>query len=151
MGSEETVANILKLLVEERAMREESLKVETARRAEELRLNAEQMRSQMDIMREMMDRVLTSREEEDRGRRDGEKIALMKLSDSEDIEAYLTTFERVMTVQSVPEERWAYILAPQLTGKAQQAFAALSTEAAGVYKDVRTAILRRYNISEETY
>ena len=40
-------------------------------------------------------------------------------SDSEDIEEYLTTFERVMKVHKIPEERWSYKLATHLTGKAQ--------------------------------
>ena len=46
----------------------------------------------------------------------------------EDIEAYLTTFERMMQVE---EARWVFQLAPQLAGKAQQAYDALSAEARG--------------------
>ena len=73
------------------------------------------------------------------------------LSDAEDIEAYLTTFERMMAVYGVEEDRWAFKLAPQLTGRAQEAYAALNSTAAAVYKEVKKAILRRYGISEETY
>ena len=47
--------------------------------------------------------------------------------------------------------RWPFKLAPQLTGKAQQAYAALSPEDANSYDSVKAAILRRYNINEETY
>ena len=43
-----------------------------------------------------------------------------------------------------------YKLAPQLTGKAQQAYASMGAEEAGDYKQVKEAILRRY-ISQETY
>ena len=75
----------------------------------------------------------------------------MKLSDQDDIEAYLTTFERVMRAYEVKEERWAVKLAPQLTGKAQLAYAAMSTEQAGDYEALKEAILRQYDISEETY
>ena len=39
-------------------------------------------------------------------------------------------------------------LAPQLTRKAQQAYAAMKREDVGRYE--KEAILRRYNISEET-
>ena len=42
-------------------------------------------------------------------------------------------------------------MAPQLTGKAHQAYTALSSDSAKRYEDVKTAILRRYNINEETY
>ena len=47
---------------------------------------------------------------------------LTKLGRSDDIEAYLTTFECMMAAYGV------YRLAPHLTGKAQQAYAAMSTE-----------------------
>ena len=42
-------------------------------------------------------------------------------------------------------------LPPNLTGKAQQAYAAMPPEDAGTYKEVRAAALRRYDISTETY
>uniref|UniRef100_A0A1X7VDJ8 Protein kinase domain-containing protein n=1 Tax=Amphimedon queenslandica TaxID=400682 RepID=A0A1X7VDJ8_AMPQE len=56
-----------------------------------------------------------------------------------------------MEAYEVPKECWAYRLAPQLTGKAQQAYAAVSSDSAKKYDEVKTAILRRYNINEETY
>ena len=80
-----------------------------------------------------------------------ESIKLTRLGEKDDIKAYLTTFERVMEVNEVSRERWLFQLAPQLTGKAQQAYAALTPEDAKDYDAVQTAILRRYNINEETY
>ena len=38
-----------------------------------------------------------------------------------------------------------------MTGQAQQAYAAMPSEGAGNYELVKAAILRRYDISEETY
>ena len=75
----------------------------------------------------------------------------MKLADRDDIEAYLTTFERLMSAYNIPKDRWIFKLAPQLSGKAQQAYAALTTEDALEYDGVKAAILRRYDITEETY
>ena len=46
---------------------------------------------------------------------------------------------------------WTLRLAPQLTGKAQQAYTTLSAGDATDYSKVTEAILCRYNISEETY
>ena len=60
-----------------------------------------------------------------RPRGEGEPVKLTRLSDSDDIEAYLTTFERIMEVHVVSRDRWSFKLAPQLTGKAQQAYATL--------------------------
>ena len=55
----------------------------------------------------------------------GERLRLTKLMDSDDIEAYLTTFERMMGAHEVDCMKWAYLLAPQLTGKAQKAYATM--------------------------
>jgi hypothetical protein len=80
-----------------------------------------------------------------------EAIKLTRLGEKDDIEAYLTTFERIMEVNEVAKERWPFQLAPQLTGKAQQAYAALTPENAKDYDAVKNTILRRFNINEETY
>ena len=80
-----------------------------------------------------------------------ESIKLTKLGEGDDVEAYLTTFERIMEVNEVNRERWQFQLAPQLTGKAQQAYAALTPDDAKSCDAVKTAILRRYNINEETH
>ena len=59
-------------------------------------------------------------------------VKLVTLSDKDDIEAYLlVTFERVMTAQKIDIGCWSQYLAPQLTGKAQLAFAVLPAEESG--------------------
>ena len=78
-------------------------------------------------------------------------VKLVPLTDKDDIEAYLVTFERIMEAHKVPQERWAHYLAPQLTGRAQLAFAALPTADAGKYGAIKPAILTRYDINEEAY
>ena len=52
---------------------------------------------------------------------------LSKLTEEDDIEAYLTTFERMMEGYSIDKGKWSYKLAPNLTGRAQQAFCSLAT------------------------
>eukprot|EP00731_Ephydatia_muelleri_P006652 Em0003g900a len=74
-----------------------------------------------------------------------------KLTERDDIEAYLATFERTMTAYEVNRQRWVYKLAPQLSGKAHQAYAAMLSEEAVDYERVKAAILKRYDINEETY
>ena len=76
---------------------------------------------------------------------------LTKLGESDDVEAYLTTFERMMAAYGVNRPQCVYRLAPHLTGKAQQAYAAMPTEDASTYDEVKAAVLRRYDISTETY
>ena len=47
-------------------------------------------------------------------------IFFRKLTEADDIEAYLTTFELLVTSASLDRQYWAFKLAPYLTGKAQQ-------------------------------
>lgn len=49
-----------------------------------------------------------------------EIVKLSKLMESDDIEAYLMTFEQMMVVYEVERSRWAFLLVPQLTGRVQQ-------------------------------
>ena len=56
-----------------------------------------------------------------------------------------------MTVHEIRREKWAYKLAPELTGKAQRAFAAMDPANAGDYAQLKDAILLRYDINDETY
>ena len=79
------------------------------------------------------------------------QVKLMPLTEQDDIKAYLVTFERIMQAYDISREQWTYYIAPQLTGKAQQAFAALPTGESKDYDGVKAAILTRYGVSEETY
>ena len=78
-------------------------------------------------------------------------VKVAKLTDEDDIEAYLTMFERLMRAYEIREEQWAFKLASQLTGKVQKVYAAMAAEEAGDYKLLKKAILRRYDVNEETY
>ena len=81
----------------------------------------------------------------------GWQVKFTKLTETDDIEAYLTTFEQTMQAFKVEKEQWVYKLVPQLTRKAQQTFAMMEMTDAGDYDHVKAAILRSYNIIEETY
>ena len=70
---------------------------------------------------------------------------------SEDIEAQLTMFERMMIAFGMTKERCVFKVAPQSTGKVQQVYAVMAAEDVGDYDQLKAAIFRRYNITEETY
>ena len=141
-------------LAEERVQRAEEAAAEQKRRDAEHQLQMEQLKGQMEILRSITVPAAATPArplEGDAATGPKDSLKLTKLTDGEDIEAFLKTFERLMEAYEVPKEHWAYRLAPQLTGKAQQAYAAVSSDSAKKYDDVKTAILRRYNINEETY
>ena len=78
-------------------------------------------------------------------------MKLVPLTERDDIEAYLETFERIMAAHQVEKDCWPQYLAPQLTGRAQLAFAALPVDDLGSYDAIKLDILQRYDITEEAY
>ena len=56
-----------------------------------------------------------------------------------------------MKAYGVKNSRWVYKLVLQLTNEAQQAYAALTAEEPQSYDQLKEAILRCYDINEETY
>ena len=80
-----------------------------------------------------------------------DSLKLTKLTLSDDIEALMTIFERLMEAHEIECGKWPVLLSPQLTGKVQRAFAALSSKGSKDFIKVREAIFKRYDINEETY
>lgn len=74
-----------------------------------------------------------------------------KLEDGDDVEQYLTTFERLASAYRWPRREWAVLLVPYLTGKARSAYVAMDMIDALDYDNVKQAILHKYEIDEEVY
>ena len=79
------------------------------------------------------------------------EVKLVPLSEKDDIKAYLVTFEKIMAAHKIRMNQLPYHLAPQLTRKAQLAFAALPSVEAKDYDAIKAAILARHDINEEAY
>jgi hypothetical protein len=97
----------------------------------------QEMRHQMDCLQALVGEHATATNPAQ-----GSSIKLTRLGESDNIEAYLTMFKWMMEVNEISREHWPFQLAPQLTGRAQQAYAALTPEDAKDYDTVRTAILQ---------
>ncbi|KAJ8391236.1 hypothetical protein AAFF_G00095030 [Aldrovandia affinis] len=69
----------------------------------------------------------------------------------EDMENYLLRFERMAKTWVWPEGQWACRLVPLLTGKALEAYTAMDEERSDVYRDLKEALLRKFDITPETY
>ncbi|XP_073784003.1 uncharacterized protein [Danio rerio] len=72
---------------------------------------------------------------------------LTKLSDLDDIDAYLHTFEVIAEREGWLKENWARMLAPFLTGEAQRAYFSLETPKNEDYKALKKEILARMGLS----
>ena len=135
--------------------REEELAEERRRReaeiAEERRQHEKEVQEQMRLLRELVEGSHRRKEAPTRVAVETDKVKLKKLLETDDVEAYLTTLERIMRAYEVNRARWAFKLAPQLTGKAQLAYAAMPADDAADYDRLKAAILKRYDITEETY
>lgn len=66
------------------------------------------------------------------------------------MEAYLFTFEATATATRWPPMQWVTILGPYLTGPTQIVLKTMPTQEATNYPRVKTAILDRYEVTDET-
>ncbi|XP_035664608.1 uncharacterized protein LOC118408091, partial [Branchiostoma floridae] len=71
--------------------------------------------------------------------------------EGEDVEVYLTTFERLATANGWPRPKWAPKLAALLSGKAREAFVQLSENDSMDYDKVKLAIYAKYELTAEEY
>ena len=69
----------------------------------------------------------------------------------DDLDSFLTRFERFGETNGWPREDWPVHLSALLTGRALDCFCRLSTEEANNYESVKMALQRRYNLTEEGY
>lgn len=72
---------------------------------------------------------------------------LTKMTPDDDVEAYLEIFERAAQAERWPQEDWARILGPFLTGEAQKAYRDLAPAENHLYPALKTAVLSRYGYS----
>lgn len=81
----------------------------------------------------------------------GEEANLQQLSELDDIEHYLTSFERTAVACRWPTSEWAVKLVPLLTGKAKSTYVHMDIAESLSYEKVKVAILNEYDINPESY
>ena len=146
---------MFQFLLEDRKKRDQEFAAERDRLESERKAREKETRDRMDVLYAHMEKLVKMVEESHRAPRGKSapelSVKLVPFSEKDDIEAYLVTFERIMTAHMVDKERWPHFLVPQLSGRAQLAFAALPTTDSGDYEAIKAAILARYDINEEAY
>ena len=86
--------------------------------------------------------------------RSGTNRKLPKLppfEENEDIDIYLTRFERIAQSNDWDRDDWAVSLSALLTGKALEVYHRLSTEEADDYDTLKEALLRRFGLTAEGF
>ena len=86
---------------------------------------------------------------ERRGRIRGPKMAAFDERDNMD--SYLSRFERYAELQGWKKDVWAIYLAALLKGSALDVYARLPSEQSSDYQVLKTALLKRYAMTEEGY
>ncbi len=76
---------------------------------------------------------------------------LEKLSDTDDVEHFLVTIERIAVACRWTKTDWVWHLIPLLTGKARAAYVNMDLNESTDYDKVKYAILRKYDVNTETY
>ncbi len=76
---------------------------------------------------------------------------LEKLSDTDDVEHFLVTFERIAVACRWTKTDWVWHLIPLLTGKARAAYVNMDLNESTDYDKVKYTILKKYDVNVETY
>eukprot|EP00731_Ephydatia_muelleri_P017415 Em0010g513a len=79
---------------------------ERQRREEDLRIRDQELRAQMELFAKMVESKKAESSSGASSRAADGELRVVKLADRDDIEAYLTTFERLMSAYNIPKDRW---------------------------------------------
>ena len=141
-GNEAGVAGLRRdeQILEERWIREEEKHRERAEKEEECRQQFDLLHGLVEGLRRKGEAAAVNAENSKE-----REVQVAKLADLDDIEAYLTTFERQMQVYE--KERRAFKLARQLSGRAQQAYPSMDAKDLKDYDKLKEVILKRYDIT----
>uniref|UniRef100_A0A9J8DEU1 SCAN box domain-containing protein n=1 Tax=Cyprinus carpio carpio TaxID=630221 RepID=A0A9J8DEU1_CYPCA len=70
-----------------------------------------------------------------------------RMTAHDDVEMYMQMFEATAIREAWPEDEWARLLAPLLTGEAQRAYFTMTAERSRDYEEVKKEILSRVGLS----
>ena len=125
-----SLAQMMQAMLEDRRLREAEIAEERRQQECDTEECMRSMREQIELLQQfVMERNTTQPHRSS----DQETLRLTRLTEQDDVEAYLLTFERMMHAYEVK----VFKLAPQLTGKAQQAYATIGTNESNDYDTLK--------------
>ena len=78
-------------------------------------------------------------------------IRLVPQFQEKEVDKYFLHFEKLAKTMEWPKESWVVLVQGVLTGKAQEAYSALSIEQSSNYETVKKEILKAYELVPEAY
>ncbi|CAM4697372.1 unnamed protein product [Caretta caretta] len=72
-------------------------------------------------------------------------------NDTEDLEEFLSTFERLCNLYQIPNDQRMPVLLTSLTGKAREVFNELGEQEALDYERFKDSVLRRFKVTPDSY
>ena len=171
MRKHELVREIARHMVDENVFEEavlEELPTEMIRMTpEEIELEKIKIQAQMELQRNKMELEKIKIQQETRlrevdlairGRKEShdsfevtKQARLVPKFEEANVDGYFAHFERTALNLGWPKECWSMLLQTVLTGKAQRAYATLSTENCADYDLVKAAVLKSFELVPEAY
>ena len=104
------------------------------------------------IVHERAKLALAERGQEEKARFDVNKcFSLVPRFDSGKVESFFEMFEKIARQREWPQNQWVTLIQSSLTGKAQEAYLALSPQDSEDYDKVRQAVLKVFELVPEAY
>ncbi|XP_070549138.1 uncharacterized protein [Ptychodera flava] len=130
----------------------EKQKFEQEKQFREIQLKAEREQREHDLKMKELDVQQAKAKSPDMDREFNDWTAkLPQFKEGDNVDTHLRTFERLARTYSWPKKIWPKKLAPTLVGKAQEAYSRLREDDALDYDKVKVAILRKYELTRESY
>ena len=136
---------------EENELEEKRMQYEEKKRKEEMEHELKLKQMEMEIAKERMQ--MQDERSESRAHGFSAKAPRLPPFDEkrDDMDSYLSRFERYADAQKWPLESWTINLAALLTGKALDTYCRISAEDAKKYETVKDALLTRFQLTEEGF
>src|SRR5277367_809470 len=123
--------------------------------AERIRVEAESQKARLDHEYRMSQNTANPRQPETTDKLSKEELKVLSLlknlEENGDVDQYFDYFEKVSRTNGVPIEKWGYLVAKVITGKALDAYTSLADADLKDYKKVKASILSKYSVGAEHY
>ncbi|XP_033726122.1 uncharacterized protein LOC117315829 [Pecten maximus] len=142
---------------QEKEYREEEIRKRDLEEAEKSRqFELEKLRMQTDIemarLKMEQERSEMSRSNSEEARSRSLRPKLPKFDEQkDDMDAFLERFEKFAIAQKWNTDNWAVSLSPLLTGKGLQVYSSMPSTQIDDYDELKKALLRRYDLTEEGF